>query len=61
MTEFESTELKKEFEHQWKIISRGAVDLLPEKEFEERLKKSIKENKPLRVKQGFDPTSPDIH
>jgi len=61
LTEFESTELKKEFEHQWKIISRGAVDLLPEKEFEERLKKSIKENKPLRVKQGFDPTSPDIH
>lgn len=61
MPEFESAELKKEFEHQWQIISRGAVDLLPEDEFQIKLKKSIKENKPLRVKQGFDPTSPDIH
>jgi len=50
-----------EFERQWEMISRGAVDLLPEGEFQERLKKSIVENKPLRVKQGFDPTSPDIH
>ncbi|MEW6412868.1 MAG: tyrosine--tRNA ligase [Candidatus Zixiibacteriota bacterium] len=61
MQEFENSDLKKEFERQWKIISRGAVDLLPEGEFEDKLKKSIKENKPLRVKQGFDPTSPDIH
>lgn len=61
MPEFESAELKKEFEHQWQIISRGAVDLLPEDEFQVKLKQSIKENKPLRVKQGFDPTSPDIH
>ena len=51
----------KEFEKQFKIISRGAIDILPEGEFEERLKKSIAENKPLRVKQGFDPTAPDIH
>jgi tyrosyl-tRNA synthetase len=50
-----------EFDKQWEIISRGAVELLPENEFSERLKKSIKENKPLRVKQGFDPTAPDIH
>ena len=50
-----------EFEKQWEIISRGAVELLPEDEFAERLKSSIKENKPLRVKQGFDPTAPDIH
>ncbi|KAA3633918.1 MAG: tyrosine--tRNA ligase [Calditrichaeota bacterium] len=51
----------REYEKQWKIISRGAVDILPEGEFQEKLKKSIAENKPLRVKQGFDPTSPDIH
>jgi len=50
-----------EFEKQYEIISRGAVDILPEEEFKARLKKSIKENKPLRVKQGFDPTAPDIH
>jgi tyrosyl-tRNA synthetase len=50
-----------EFERQWKIISRGAVDILPEEEFRQRLRESIQDNKPLRVKQGFDPTSPDIH
>lgn len=61
MPELESAELKQEFEKQWQIISRGAVDLLPEDEFQVKLKASIKNNKPLRVKQGFDPTSPDIH
>ena len=59
--EFDSPEIKKEFEHQWKIISRGTVDMLPEDEFKAKLARSIKENKPLRVKQGFDPTAPDIH
>ena len=51
-----SPEVIKEFERQWKIISRGAVDILPEGEFQNRLKKSIADNKPLRVKQGFDPS-----
>ncbi len=60
-TEGEDTQLDKEFARQWKIISRGTVDLLPEGEFEELVKKSIRENVPLRVKQGFDPTAPDIH
>jgi len=50
-----------EFERQFEIISRGVIDLLPEDEFKEKLRKSIKGNKPLRVKQGFDPTAPDIH
>ena len=59
--EFDSPELKKEFEHQWQIISRGTVDLLPEDEFKAKVLRAIKENKPLRVKQGFDPTAPDIH
>ena len=61
MEDMEHSDLKKEFDHQWQIISRGTVDMLPEGDFEDKLKQSIKENKPLRVKQGFDPTSPDIH
>lgn len=52
---------QKEFKHQMSVISRGAVEMLPEGEFENKLKLSIKENNPLRIKQGFDPTSPDIH
>jgi len=55
------TKVNEEFEHQWKIITRGTVDILPEDEFKDTIKASIKENKPLRVKQGFDPTAPDIH
>ncbi|MFH1701582.1 MAG: tyrosine--tRNA ligase [Candidatus Zixiibacteriota bacterium] len=50
-----------EIQRQLGIIKKGIVELLPEDEFIEKLKKSIKENKPLRVKQGFDPTAPDIH
>ena len=52
---------KTEVARQWSIIKRGSVDLLPENEWQERLSESIAKNLPLRVKQGFDPTSPDIH
>lgn len=57
----DSPEVQTEFTRQWKEISRGAVDMLPEGEFEERVRESIRDNKPMRVKQGFDPTAPDIH
>lgn len=59
--ELEKPEHKKEFKKQMEIISRGAVDMLPVGEFEDKIKQSIKDDKPLRIKQGFDPTSPDIH
>lgn len=42
-------------------IKRGAVDIVSEKELLEKLEKSYKEKKPLRVKAGFDPSRPDIH
>jgi len=48
-------------DEQLRILSRNTVDILPEGELERKLKKSIDENRPLRVKQGFDPTAPDIH
>tara|TARA_R110002126_G_scaffold99599_2_gene230787 strand:- start:960 stop:2174 length:1215 start_codon:yes stop_codon:yes gene_type:complete len=43
------------------IIKRGAVEIVPEQELVEKLKKSKKENKPLRIKLGVDPTRPDLH
>lgn len=52
---------QKEFDRQWAEISRGTVDTLPEEEFKNKLRRSIITGTPLRVKQGFDPTSPDIH
>jgi tyrosyl-tRNA synthetase len=48
-------------EKQLEIIARGTVDLLPLEELKEKLQHSYHNNKPLRIKQGFDPTAPDIH
>ena len=46
---------------QMEVIRRGAVEILVEKELEEKLEKSVKRGKPLRIKAGFDPTAPDLH
>ncbi|MBU1319165.1 MAG: tyrosine--tRNA ligase [candidate division Zixibacteria bacterium] len=51
----------KNIKEQLRILTRNVVDSLPEGELEKKLAVSIKENRPLRVKQGFDPTAPDIH
>ncbi len=48
-------------EEQMAVIRRGAVQVFPEEEMVEKLKKSAAENRPLRVKLGVDPTAPDIH
>lgn len=39
----------------------GVEELLPEEELVRKLERALATGKPLRVKQGFDPTSPDIH
>lgn len=43
------------------IILRGAAEVISEGELRKKLEKSVKENKPLRIKAGFDPTAPDLH
>jgi tyrosyl-tRNA synthetase len=43
------------------LLLRGAVDVIQQAELEQKLTRSIKEGKPLRVKAGFDPTAPDLH
>jgi tyrosyl-tRNA synthetase len=48
-------------EEQFEMIKRGAVEIIREEELLEKLKNSYKTGKPLIVKQGFDPTAPDIH
>ncbi len=48
-------------EEQLRILKRGAVDVVREDELLERLKESYETGVPLRVKTGFDPTSPDLH
>lgn len=46
---------------QLQLIRRGASEIIPEEELERKLEKSIKENKPLNIKLGCDPTRPDLH
>ncbi|NJD90463.1 MAG: tyrosine--tRNA ligase [Geobacter sp.] len=46
---------------QMAIIKRGTVEILVEKELEEKLEKSLATGVPLRIKAGFDPTAPDLH
>ena len=48
-------------EQQFETLARGAEEILPEGGLLERLRLCAREGRPLRVKQGFDPTAPDIH
>jgi len=43
------------------IIRRGAEEIIPEDDLVKKIEKSIKENKPLHVKLGCDPSRPDLH
>jgi len=46
---------------QLEIIKRGTFEIIQEKELLQKLAKSVKDNVPLKIKAGFDPTAPDIH
>lgn len=43
------------------VSLRGAEELLPIEDWEQKLAKSEATGKPLRIKLGLDPTAPDIH
>ncbi|NLT50830.1 MAG: tyrosine--tRNA ligase [Ignavibacteria bacterium] len=43
------------------LIRRGANEIVPEDELVKKLERSLKENKPLNIKLGCDPTRPDLH
>lgn len=51
----------RELKRQLDLITRGTVEVIQQRELEDRLKLSLKEGRPLRVKAGFDPTAPDLH
>lgn len=53
--------MMKHVEEQLEYLKKGCVDIIQEKELKAKLTRSLKENKPLKVKAGFDPTAPDIH
>lgn len=46
---------------QLRELKRGIVDLVSEEDMLKKLERSHQQNKPLRIKAGFDPTRPDLH
>jgi tyrosyl-tRNA synthetase len=46
---------------QLEMIRRGAEQIVPESELVQKLERSVKTGKPLRVKYGIDPTGIDVH
>lgn len=50
-----------EVSRQLAVIRSGVEELIPEAELVKKLERSVATKTPLRVKQGFDPTAPDIH
>ncbi|MBI5827463.1 MAG: tyrosine--tRNA ligase [Deltaproteobacteria bacterium] len=43
------------------IIKRGSTTVITDDELLKKLSVSVKSNRPLRIKAGFDPTAPDLH
>jgi len=48
-------------EEQLAVILRGAVDVEVKEELKKKLERSRAEDRPLSIKLGADPTSPDLH
>lgn len=50
-----------ELKEQLEIMAKGTDEIIGLEDLENKLKKSIENNKPLTIKLGLDPSAPDIH
>jgi tyrosyl-tRNA synthetase len=48
-------------DEQLRELTRGVTDLVSAEELKAKLERAVAQNRPLRVKAGFDPTAPDLH
>ncbi|MGH9441596.1 MAG: tyrosine--tRNA ligase [Thermoanaerobaculia bacterium] len=48
-------------ERTYALLTKGATHLVDEADLRRKLARAKKENRPLTVKVGFDPSAPDIH
>lgn len=53
--------MEEKIEEQIRLIKRGCAEIISEGELRLKLERSLKENIPLNIKAGFDPTMPDLH
>jgi tyrosyl-tRNA synthetase len=56
-----SAEHEIQVQRQLEVIRRGAIEIIPEDELVNKLRRSVRTGEPLRIKLGMDPTAPDIH
>ena len=53
--------IEREAQRQLDVMREGAVEFYGEEDLQPRLVAALRESRPLRVKLGMDPTSPDLH
>ncbi len=53
--------MEKDINKHLDLIRRGTVEIIQYDELKKKLELAVKNNKPLVIKAGFDPTTPDIH
>ena len=53
--------LTSEINRQLDLILRGTVEVIQLDELKTKLAEALKEQRPLKIKAGFDPTAPDLH
>lgn len=54
-------EIAREVERQIAVMREGTVDFYGEEDLKARLATALREDRPLRVKLGLDPSSPSLH
>jgi len=50
-----------DYDDQLSYLKKGCVDVIPDKQLAEKLRRARQTGKPLVVKVGFDPSAPDLH
>ena len=53
--------MNRSLDEQFELISQGVEEIIPEQELRDKIENSIKNDKPLIVKLGCDPSRPDLH
>lgn len=57
----EQQHIKAEVQHQIRIITQGAADLIGMEDLERKLERSLLTGTSLKIKFGMDPSAPDLH
>ena len=53
--------MNRSLDEQFELIRRGVEEIIPEQELRDKIENSIKNDNPLIVKLGCDPSRPDLH